>query len=97
MQWQRDNPERHYKKQRRSDLKRRYGMTESDLAAMLERQEGRCAICGINGGAVGGLKVDHCHTSGRVRGLLCALCNTGLGMFEDDEHRMHRAAAYLDH
>ena len=96
VQWQRDNPERHWVKQRRSDLKRRYGLTEQARTDLLASQNGRCAICGTAESADVQLKVDHCHTSGTVRGLLCHLCNVALGMFEDDTARLRRVAAYLD-
>lgn len=95
-EWQRSNPKKHYEKQRRSDLKRRYGLSEQDLARLFAEQNGTCAICGVEARPEAGLKVDHCHASGRVRGLLCDLCNTALGMFEDDTDRLRRAAAYLD-
>lgn len=98
IRWQRENPHRHYVKQRRSDLKRWYGLTEEDLAALLVNQNGGCAICGALEGPGIRLVVDHCHAIGTVRGLLCDPCNTALGCFKDDVSRLRRAAAYLqDH
>jgi hypothetical protein len=96
IQWQRDNPARHYAKQRRSDLRRQYGLTSEEVEAMFERQGRACAICRSPEGPDMRVVLDHCHTSGRARGLLCAHCNTGLGMFQDDVEKMARAAAYLD-
>jgi hypothetical protein len=96
IQWQRDNPERHYEKQRRHDLKRLYGITPSDRATMLESQAGACAICRVPESSDAPLYVDHCHDSGRVRGLLCYLCNIGIGRFKDDVALLARAATYLD-
>lgn len=64
---------------------------------MLERQGGVCAICG-NGASDAirkNLAVDHCHGTGRVRGLLCGNCNTGLGSFKDDPVLLRRAIKYL--
>jgi hypothetical protein len=63
---------------------------------MWELQEGRCAICksplseGQKGHAV-----DHCHTTGTVRGLLCPSCNLGLGKFRDDPQLLSEAVRYL--
>lgn len=78
---------RHYDK-----VKRKYGLTPTDYDAMVLRSEGRCDVCQVPSVA---LSVDHCHATGAVRGLLCGLCNTGLGMFADDPDRVMAAAAYL--
>jgi len=69
----------------------KYGLSAAEYNAMVITQDGRCAICG----AVGELSIDHCHTAGNVRGLLCGTCNTGLGMFKDDPKLLHRAIDYL--
>lgn len=66
---------------------------------MYEAQEGRCAVCGTSASETSGkgkrLQVDHCHTSGKIRGLLCDGCNRGLGSFKDDPARLGRAIEYL--
>jgi len=63
---------------------------------MLGHQRGVCAICGRAGSPERGiLDVDHCHDTGVVRGLLCTLCNRGLGQFKDDLGLVEKAAAYL--
>lgn len=60
-----------------------FGITEEIYAQMLSDQDGKCAICGgPPDGRWKKLAVDHCHTSGEVRGLLCMVCNTMLGRFE---------------
>jgi len=90
--------------QQRIDLmKHRYGVDLDQYEEMLERQNQQCAICQdkFNGVLTGGKSfdgkacIDHCHTSGRVRGLLCSKCNTGLGGFRDNIESLQRAIDYL--
>lgn len=86
--------------QRRRTLKSKYGLSTSDYDRMLEQQGGVCAICNRepterNKAGMVMLNVDHCHATGKVRGLLCPLCNRGLGMFGDCKELLERAAAYL--
>lgn len=73
-------------KRRESELRRNYGIDLLDFDALNWAHNGRCAICGRepSGQHVNArfLHVDHCHTSGEVRGLLCFRCNTYLGWFE---------------
>jgi hypothetical protein len=76
---------------RKHNLKLRYGITPGDFWMMKERQGGRCAICLQ---APGRLHVDHCHASGRVRGLLCGPCNRKLATIEDVKFR-EAALMYL--
>lgn len=81
---------------RRSNLLRRFGLTEDDYLQMLEAQGGRCAICGTDTpGTAGVFAVDHDHTTGAVRGLLCRGCNIGIGNLGDDVERLRRAIEYL--
>lgn len=83
---------------------RRYGLTRETYNALLASQGGGCAICGATEsrdsdprtGKRRSLHIDHCHRTGRVRGLLCASCNLGLGKFSDDTERMRRAIEYLE-
>lgn len=82
-------------------LKTKYGLTVEQLQQMIVAQGGRCAICrvefGVNTqrGEKSGPNVDHCHDTGRVRGLLCHMCNKGLGHFGDDPDRLSDALTYL--
>lgn len=76
--------------------KRRYGISAEEYDALSIRQKGACAICG--GPPVKNrksLSVDHCHETGRIRGLLCGRCNTGLGMFKDLPALLEKALQYL--
>lgn len=86
--------------QRNRRYRKVYGITPDQYDAMLTGQGGRCAICGNppdpNGvRAASRLHVDHCHETGRVRGLLCSRCNQGLGYFRDDENLLLAAVRYL--
>lgn len=65
---------------REQNLSSRYGMTMADYRAMLARQNGACALCG---GEMKRPVVDHCHQTGRVRGILCHPCNIKLPTVED--------------
>jgi hypothetical protein len=86
-------------------LRRKYGLTVTARDELLVAQAGRCACCGtaivfattnVSGSAVKTKAVvDHCHTTGRVRAILCNGCNIGLGAFEDNPELLHQAAAYL--
>jgi hypothetical protein len=84
---------------RRSFLKHRYGITTDEYDSMVIAQGGVCAICKNNtaGGRGTGsrLAVDHNHTTGVVRGLLCSMCNQGIGMFKDDPTLLSKAIEYL--
>lgn len=79
---------------RRCELKKKYGISTETYEQMLASQGGVCAICHTKPDGKD-LAVDHCHTSGKVRGLLCSNCNTALGLFGDDLERMIRARDYL--
>jgi hypothetical protein len=74
-------------------LRRAYGISKDQYEAMLARQAGVCAMC--KKPPAEPLLVDHCHATGRVRGLLCRTCNTGLGFFGDDHRLMTAVADYL--
>lgn len=75
-----------------------YGLTPEQYAEMLEEQGGVCAICGTDEWPGKGNRphVDHDHSTGRVRGILCSHCNHGLGKFRDDPERLRAAAEYLE-
>jgi len=86
-------------KERHKDvqLKSHFDITLEMYKEMESGQDGGCAICGRTRAENGkSLAVDHCHTSGKVRGLLCNTCNTGLGMFNDSASILRQAVEYLD-
>lgn len=81
--------------------RRKYGLTVAGYEALLEKQHGKCAICGkvpdvLAKHTQNRLQIDHSHVTGAVRGLLCPDCNRGLGSFRDDRDAMSRAIAYLE-
>ena len=85
----------------RNRLKKKFGMTHEQYQAILDSQDGKCAICGgydiispiTNLRRV--LAVDHNHATGKIRGLLCRNCNRGIGLLGDNIERLEVAIAYL--
>ena len=71
---------------------RRYGLSLADYRALQQRQGNACAICRK---VTRVLCIDHCHVTGRVRGLLCRRCNSALGFYADDQGLLRAALAYL--
>ena len=84
--------------QRRSVvLKNKYGITTIEFDQMLMNQFYSCKICGSRDpGPKGVFAVDHCHKTSKVRGLLCYLCNIGLGSFRDNQDFLASAITYLE-
>ena len=85
-----------YKYHKDSKLRRAYGISYAEYEKMLNAQNGGCAICGTTKtGKRKAFHVDHCHDTGRVRGLLCGNCNSGIGNLRDDVGLLQRAIEYL--
>jgi len=85
--------------QRKAKAKK-YGLSLDDYEQMLAAQGGVCAICQrpetfVTRGTVSSLGIDHDHETGVVRGLLCRLCNAGIGGLQDSPELLERAAEYL--
>lgn len=82
---------------RQAKLMRNFGITIEDYNRMFEDQQGCCAICSKHQD-VGKIRlaVDHCHTTGKVRGLLCLQCNAGIGNLRDSPELLRIALAYLE-
>jgi hypothetical protein len=93
VEWRKANAD----KVRKQQIRHKYGLSGDQFDAMLQAQNWCCAICGTQlRFGLGGLTVDHCHTTGRVRGILCTQCNTGVGMFRENPATFTRALAYLE-
>lgn len=104
--WRRANPDRvreHHKRgalrRREYKLKQQYGLTIVAYNDLVEASNGLCAVCnkpprGTRSATK--LHVDHCHNTGRVRGLLCHACNVALGMARDNPDTLRRLAMYLE-
>ena len=81
---------------RSSWLMRKYGITREDYNEWFHSQNGSCAICNVHQNEITySLCVDHDHETGKVRGLLCMGCNTGLGKFGDCIEGLEAAIEYL--
>jgi len=77
-------------------LKRKYGICQNQYNNILESQSGVCAICFKTCETNQRLSVDHCHNTGKIRGLLCNKCNTALGQMMDSVENLRNAAEYLE-
>lgn len=81
---------------KKGDLRRKYGMTYEDFIGMKIKQNGGCAICGDVESGNNLLVVDHVHSTGIVRGLLCSRCNQGLGLLRENSNILLAAMRYID-
>lgn len=82
---------------RNSHMKSKYGITQDEYIKLSDKQNGVCGICGSNetGYQTQYMYIDHSHTTGKVRGLLCNKCNFGLGNFKDNVEILQKAINYL--
>jgi hypothetical protein len=76
-------------------LQKTYGITLEQKMERLKEQGGKCAICGQIESAGRGWAMDHCHATGKLRGILCHHCNVGIGALGDDPSRLQAAIEYL--
>lgn len=74
--------------------KYRYGVDKNQFTKMIEEQENSCKICSKNLDTCKAV-VDHCHSTGSVRGILCNSCNVALGLINDDLGWLNKAKKYL--
>ena len=83
------------RRRKRSNLKKDFGINADQYDAMLKEQDYVCAICKKPDICARDLAVDHCHTTKKVRGLLCTNCNMALGKFQDNLQNLLNAVEYL--
>lgn len=78
---------------------KKFGISVDEYNTMVHNQNNSCAICNkpkeLFDGRGNNFHIDHCHSSGKVRGLLCSNCNTGLGQFKDNIKSLENAIQYL--
>lgn len=81
---------------------RTFGITDEDFMSMYERQGKKCAVCERPVALYtrrnenwDGACIDHCHSTGRVRGILCNPCNVALGLLQDNPDRIERMREYI--
>ncbi len=85
-----------YEHKRSAYLRHAYGITLEDYNSMFTKQEGKCAICKIHQIELNkSLCVDHCHSTGKIRGLLCHNCNHAIGKLQDSPMIIMAAYNYL--
>ena len=95
----RDRPGNKEKVQKQH-LKRKYDLTQEEYDKMLEQQNNKCVICGDyetnkRKGEIQSLSVDHCHKTGKIRGLLCNNCNLTLGYSKEDIYRLNKCIEFI--
>lgn len=99
--YQKEHPEKAREWGSKKHRRRKYGLTQQQYEAMIQNQKSLCAICQepethiTRGGHQGQLAVDHCHVTGKIRGLLCFRCNVALGKFRDNPIYLQNAMVYL--
>jgi hypothetical protein len=77
-------------------LKKDFGITLQEYNELFEKQGQRCCICGKENKSGKRFPVDHCHTTLKIRGILCDQCNNGLGLFYDNPTFLESAIKYLN-
>lgn len=90
----------HSESRRKYMIKRDFNLDYSDYLDIHKIQNSCCAICGIAEknlvGKAKRLAVDHCHSTDKVRGLLCQKCNVGIGNLQDNSELLRKAADYIE-
>lgn len=95
IEWAKANKDKVAAHRRKRNLKQKYSISVETYEEMLKEQNGVCFICS-SPPVRRRLNVDHCHTTGKVRRLLCDKCNMALGLLEDDKERLVKVRKYLE-
>lgn len=92
------NKEKYYNSHKDKQLKKKYNLSREQYERLLLETGGQCPICSRVFGISAYTKpvVDHCHETGKTRGLICRQCNIGLGAFRDNVRTMINATKYLE-
>jgi len=93
--WKQDNPAKTDRISFNSHTKTKYGITFEQYEEMVSNQSGLCGLCGEPNKLKTRLHVDHNHSTGQIRKLLCHHCNTGLGGFFESVEKLSKAIEYL--
>lgn len=91
--WRDENPDR-YRVSSRENWLKRYGLNAASYSAIWKEQVERCACC-LSTESTNRWHIDHEHSTGRIRGIICGKCNTGIGLLGDSVEGVERALAYL--
>jgi hypothetical protein len=95
--WREENKEQDALVMLKARLKRKYNLSIDEYETLIESQNNSCKVCGTHAknNLKGKLYIDHCHTTGKVRGLLCMKCNSALGLLNDDKTLIQNLLDYL--
>lgn len=91
-EFKKNNPDKYKTYTKINHLRTTYGITPEDLVTLQTEQNHRCKCCGVQSNK---LHIDHCHKTGKIRGLLCQKCNMGIGLFNDNPELLIKASNYL--
>lgn len=92
--WRKTNYKRWMEIATESCRKSRYGLTKENFEDMIKKQNNKCAICNLV--FIITPRIDHCHKSNKIRGLLCNTCNSGIGLLKDNPKILRKAAQYIE-
>lgn len=93
--WRAKQDPEYIREYKRAKLLEKYGITPDEYKKLFKKQKGKCAICNKKPIKGRNLAIDHCHETGRIRGLLCFRCNFGLSYFSEDAEMLLRASKHI--
>ena len=88
-----------YEYSRKQRIAWTYDISVEDVQKIYDSQNGKCKICGVfkeGFSSSQGLVIDHCHSTGKIRGLLCQSCNAGIGHLQESPEIFRKALLYLE-